>query len=117
LIAVDTFLDRVPRADYKCFDFVREVWRESFGVDLGDQLKGLSAALDDRRIKASEVKGFTKLENPVDPCFVIFQRHRTTPHIGIWHKGRVLHLQGGASAQFSRLKDIARRYTKVSYYK
>jgi hypothetical protein len=114
---VDAFLDRVPGPNYKCFDFAREVWRESFGIDVGDQLKTLSGALSDRRVVPSEMKGFAKLSEPVDPCFVVFQRARTTPHIGVWHAGRVLHLQGGASAQFSRLEDIARRYTKVSFYK
>jgi hypothetical protein len=118
MIRVDDFLDRVPGADYKCFDFVREVWLRSFGVDVGDQLAGLRAALEHRKVAMSEVKRFTKSDFPVvDPCFVVFQRKRSIPHIGILFDGRVLHLQGGASAQYSRFKDIARRYTKVSFYR
>jgi hypothetical protein len=117
MIRVDHFLDRVPGPQYKCWDFVRECWLASFGVDLGDKLKGLSAALDSRRVRASEVKGFTKLAKPVSPCFVIFQRPRNVPHIGIWYEGRVLHLQGGQSAQYVPLRDIKRLiYTKVTFY-
>jgi hypothetical protein len=117
MIQVDRFLDRVPGPQYKCFDFVREVWRESFGVDLGDQLKGLAAALDSRKVRPGEVKRFIKLAQPVNPCFVIFQRPRNIPHIGIWYEGRVLHLQGGQSAQYVPLKDVKRLlYTKVSFY-
>lgn len=118
MIHVDAFLDRVPGPNYRCFDFVREVWLTSFGYDLGDQLGTLQAALSARSPKLSEVKRFTKSAKPeADPCFVVFQRKRTTPHIGIFYRGRVLHLQGGQSAQYSRLIDIARRYEKVSYYR
>lgn len=116
MINVDSFLDRVPGPQYKCFDFVREVWAESFAVDLGDQLQGLAAALDDRHVVLSELRGFRKLLVPSDPCFVIFQRRRSTPHIGIWYQGNVLHLQGGQSAQYSRLKDVALRYTRTTFY-
>lgn len=117
MINVDRFLDRVPGPQYKCFDFAREVWRESFGIDVGDQLTSLAQAVDHRKISHTEVRGFTKLNGPSDPCFVVFQRPRTEPHIGIWTKGRVLHLQGGASAQYSRLKDLLCRFTKVSFWR
>lgn len=115
MIRVDAFLNRVPRVGYKCFDFVREVWFESFGVDVGDKLVSLEGTLRDRRLLPGEMRKVTRLDKPVDPCFVVFQRKRTTPHIGILYMGRVLHLSA-TGAEYTLLRFVARPYTRVSYY-
>ena len=115
MIHVDSFLDRVPHAGYRCFDFVREVWLASFGEDVGDQLAGLDGSPRDRKLIPSELRLFRRLDAPVDPCFVVFQRHRTVPHIGIWYRGSVLHL-AASGAQYTLLHFVSRPYSKVSYY-
>lgn len=114
-IVVDKYLDRVPTDEYKCFDFVREVWRDAFGVDVGDQLKALAAALTERKLVGSDLRTCEKLKAAVDPCFVVMQRKRTVPHIGIMCEGEVLSLTGNG-ATYDKLKNVARRYGKVSYY-
>lgn len=116
MIRVDDFLDRVPSHDYKCFDFVREVWWLSFSEDIGDQLTGLTRALHERKILPSEMRLVKKLHSRVDPCVVVMQRGRTEPHIGIWYGGRVLHL-APTGAQYVPLNVAARRYPKVSFYR
>lgn len=115
MIDVDKFLDRLPSGDYKCWDFVREVWRESFGVDVGDKLASLVGALKDRKIVLSELRGCTRIDKPVDPCFVVMHRKRTEPHIGIWTGGEVLNLTGNGVV-YDKLKFVSRTYGKVSFY-
>ncbi|MFZ1074799.1 MAG: hypothetical protein WAN50_00265 [Minisyncoccia bacterium] len=116
-IEVDTWLDRVYTRDYKCFDFVREVWQASFGEDVGDKLVSMIAAVGGRRLKLEEVKRFTVLEKPVSPCFVLYQRKgvKTPPHIGIWIDGSVLHL-AITGAQFLPFAIVARQWQKVTFF-
>lgn len=116
MIEVDRFLDRVPGPQYKCFDFAREVWQISFGVDVGYSLHSLTVALSERQIKPSELRAFEKLKQPEEPCFVTMQRGRTVPHIGIWTQGRVLHL-APTGAQYVPLFVAARRYPRVGFYR
>lgn len=115
MIKVDSFLDRVSKRGYRCFDFVREVWLDSFGVDVGNQLESLNGALSGRKLTPGDLHKVTKIDAPIDPCFVVFQRKRTTPHIGIWYRGNILHL-ASSGAEYTRVHFIARRYQKVSYY-
>jgi hypothetical protein len=117
VIYVDRFLDRVRSKDYRCFDFVREVWLESFGEDIGTKLHAFAnSKVADRRIKPSEVRKCHTLAAPVDPCFVLMQRdNRLEPHIGIWYKGNVLHL-AGTGAQYLPLEAVAFRYTRITYF-
>jgi hypothetical protein len=117
-IKVDVWLDRVYTQDYKCFDFVREVWLASYGEDVGDKLQGFLAGVSDRRVKLSDAKRVTILEQPESPCFVLLQRKgaKTPPHIGIWFDGAVLHL-GATGAQYFPLPVVARQYQKVTLFK
>lgn len=117
-IEVDAFLDRVYAVDYKCFDFVREVWLASYGEDVGDKLKGFLAAVSERRVKLSEAKSVKILDKPESPCFVLLQRKgaKTPPHIGIWYDGEVLHL-GPSGAQYFPLPVVARQYQKVTFFR
>lgn len=114
MIRVDDFLNRVPGPNYECFDFAREVWLESFGEDVGDQLAVLVSEI--KKLVPSEYRRIQKLNGPVDPCFVVMQRHRTVPHIGIFHQGQVLHLFG-TGAMFDSFRNATRRYRKVTYYR
>lgn len=115
MIHVDSFLNRVPNRHYKCFDFAREVWATSFGIDPGKQLDELQAMLADGKLTASRMHAIVKLAKPIDPCFVVFQRKRTTPHIGILYHGRLLHL-AATGAEYTRIHFIAARYARMSYY-
>lgn len=116
MIRVDDFLDRVPSAQYKCFDFAREVWLASFGEDMGDKLKGFLGAASSRRFVLSDIRKCVRLDAPVDPCFVLMRGGKNViPHVGIWYQGRVLHLSG-TGAQYMPLKMVAWRYPRVDYF-
>lgn len=115
-IRVDDFLDRERGPQYKCFDFVREVWLESFGEDVGQKLTAFLGEVSTRKFKLSDIKKCRLLKAPVDPCFILLQRdNRLPPHVGIWHCGSVLHL-AATGAEFQPLDVVARRYLRVSYF-
>lgn len=118
MIVVDNWLDRVYTRDYKCFDFVREVWLASFGEDVGNKLTNFMGAVSDRRVVLSDAKRVTILLRPEPPCFALFQRRgvRTPPHIGICHGNGILHL-AGTGAQFFPLDVVGRQYHKVTFFK
>lgn len=112
---IDKFLDRVPKANYNCLDFVREVWLDWYGEDVTDRLKKLVGAFVGRRVTISGVKAFKRLQHPVSPCFFVMQRQRCTPHVGIYYEGRMLHL--GAKGAEYQLPSIVKSYFKtVRYY-
>lgn len=115
MIVIDDFLARVPSKLYNCFDFVRDVRKADTGVDIGDRLQLLRGAFSDRKATVSGLRGWPRLAVPVDGCFVVMQRKRTTPHIGVWVRGKVLHL-GFTGAEHTALKNVARRFTKVVYF-
>jgi hypothetical protein len=116
VIRVDDFLDRVRGPQYRCFDFVREVWMLSFGEDLGTKLKNFLGSVSHRRFTKDDLKQCKALDEPVDPCFVLMQRGgKMPPHVGIWYMGNVLHL-GAGGAEYQPLSVVARRYPRVSYF-
>jgi hypothetical protein len=116
MLRVDDFLDRVRTPEYKCFDFVREVWLATYGEDIGIKLQAFLGSTVNRRFTLSDVKRCKRLYIPVDPCFVLLQSDmRLEPHVGIWHKGSVLHL-AAVGVEFLPLEMVARRYQRVSYF-
>lgn len=114
--SIDTFLDRMPSERYNCFDFVREVWLHLAGEDVSEKLAKLVGAFTNRKVTLSGLKAFRLLKNPESPCFVVMQRFKLVPHVGIFIDGRILHLRdSGVEFQPER---IARSYfTSVKYYR
>lgn len=115
-INVDSFLDRERGPQYRCFDFVREVWLASFGEDVALKLTAFLGAVSTRKFKLSDIKHCVRLDKPVDPCFVLLQSDlRVLPHVGIWYQGKVLHL-AYTGAEYMPLEMVARHYRRVSYF-
>jgi hypothetical protein len=116
--SIDPFLNRMPKADYNCLDFSREVWLAMFGEDIKERLDKLCAGIRGRdgRVVLSGVKGFTKLERPESPCFIVMQRNKTQPHIGLFYNGRILHL-ADEGVEFQPLTVARRYFTRIGYYK
>jgi hypothetical protein len=116
--SIDLYLDRMPKCDYNCMDFIREVWLGLFGENVKDKLDLLCAGVysDKGVLKFMALKGFTKLVKPQSPCFVVMQRTKISPHVGIYYKGRLLHLRDNG-VEYQPL-DVAKRYfTKIGFYK
>jgi hypothetical protein len=114
-ISVDRFLDRMPRPGYNCLDFTREVWLALTGQDITERLTGLVGDFACRKATVSGVKGFKRLQTPSSPCFVVMQRTKFVPHIGIFLNGRMLHMSN-KGVQYMPI-EVARAYfTGIRYY-
>jgi hypothetical protein len=116
--SIDIYLNRVPKQNYNCLDFVNEVWLGLFGGNVKERLDCLSSSIHatQGKILFAPVKGFTKLSKPESPCFVVMQRKKLTPHIGIYYNGRMLHLRDNG-VEYQPLQVAKRYFTKIGFYK
>jgi|ERR1051326_843931 hypothetical protein len=114
MLSIDPFLDRMPSKTYNCLDFVREVWLYLMGEDVTDKLTGLAGEFAIRRANLSGVKAFKRLQQPIDPCFVVMQRFKYVPHCGIYLDGRVLHLKD-SGVEFQPI-EVAKSYFQIVRY-
>lgn len=116
LDSVDKYLDRVRHKGYNCWDFTCEVWLELTGEDIRERLPKLVGDFRTRRVTIGGIRGVERLDKPIDPCIVVMQRLRMVPHVGVYLRGRLLHLPN-SGAEFRPL-DVAKRcYQKVTYYR
>jgi hypothetical protein len=116
--SIDPLLIRTPRDGYNCLDFVIEAWNHLTGdPGVAERLNALSEGIhtEDGRVILSAVRGFGKLPQPASPCFVVMQRTKTQPHIGIFYKGRILHMiENGV--EYQPLPVVRRYFTKIGFY-
>lgn len=92
-MSVDRFLNRTyHRDEYNCAHFAAEVWAYETGDDIGAALTGFLAPMRDRQADWSLRRDLRALAFPVSPCLVLMRRPRTTPHVGVYLRDRVLHI-------------------------
>lgn len=107
-MSVDKFLSAVyKRGEYTCSDFSRDVWLDLTGIDIEPALRGLLQAHDGRGLRRAHVQAFMQLPGPISPCLVVMQRPRAPVHLGVFIRGKVLHLQENG-AEFQPPKVAAR---------
>jgi hypothetical protein len=117
VIDIDSFLDRrFDISRYNCWHFLREVWLELTGEDLGDRTperlsqNALVARFD------SDVPAFKKLPGPADPSLALMTRRGSIPHVGVYIKGRILQLaKDGPTYLPPRL--AAMGFDEIGYYR
>lgn len=116
IFSTDKYLGKEYRqSTYNCWHFVREVWMELTGVDLKDQTPK-NYCIEAYNKQATDFAAtLTKVDKPQDPCLVLMQRQRIEPHIGVFYKGRLLHLNIHG-AQYRPLDQITVPYPTVTYY-
>jgi hypothetical protein len=118
-VSIDAYLDRRPRPGYNCLDFTREVWTGLFGdEDVRQRLDELCAGVhaEDGRVILGPVRGFRRLARPESPCFVVMQRSRVQPHVGIFYNGRILHMKE-TGVEYQPLQVAQRYFTKIGFYR
>ncbi len=88
----DRYLDRTYRRDYRCLDFVAEVWLALRGECVREAVQGLIDVRVSMKNSARALRPFREIPEPKNPCLVSMQRSGCTPHIGVFIEGSVLHL-------------------------
>lgn len=115
-MSIDKYLNRKYNYQtYNCLHFSRDVWLDMTGIDITEKLNGLLGKASDRMISTHTVKSFIRLLNPISPCIVLMQRPRTSPHMGIYIDGSVLHIKPNG-VEFFPLDIASFGFKTVRYY-
>jgi len=98
MINPDAYSDRTfTLRTYNCLHFLRDVWLDYAGVDLGD-LTPKKLTLSEARMgldkELERLLGsiLEEVREPEDPCVVLMTAQYDLPHVGTWTNGRLLHL-------------------------
>lgn len=97
---------------YRCARFAVDVWMDLTGQDLSNEL---SISMHSRKAAVSNLRRFKRLETPSDPCLVFFQFHKSTPHIGVFVRGKVLHITE-KGVQYQPIEVVGVGAKRVRYY-
>lgn len=84
-------LDRARTPAYNCAHYVAELWEHETGQDIRRFIGGFFEGVGGR-VSAPTRHSLHRLNQPADPCLVLFRRGKSTPHIGVFLRGRVQHL-------------------------
>lgn len=87
------FFKTYNRKYYNCAHLTCDVWQELTGQDLRDAFRGFLNGRGETRAILKDLRRFRKLDAPVSPCIVLFQSSRMAPHVGVFVRGKVLHIQ------------------------
>lgn len=115
-MSLDRFFNRTYSAQtYNCAHFVCEVWKETQGQDISGPLSGFLRPAKLRKVRASIRHQFERLDGPRSPCIVLMQRPGYAPHVGMFIRGRVFHIQR-SGVQFQPIDVAAIGFTQVRFY-
>jgi hypothetical protein len=97
-MSLDKFLSlRYNEADYNCAHFSRDVILDRTGRNVGDYLAGFLFAPEGRSAQLSTLRCTQFLEKPRDACLVWFRGVGRSNHVGVWWRGKVIHLAENGS--------------------
>ncbi len=117
-MSIDRYLGaRHKGGQYDCLKFAADVWQDETGEDLMARLGGAleeGSGLEQAFTRAA--RGFKRTEVPVDPCIVLMRRPKTEPHVGVYIRGRVLHLTR-IGARYVDLGVACLGYKSVGFYR
>ena len=89
-MSIDKFFDcKYDRRRYNCYHFTRDVW-----LDLTGRLLVLDESIFlNGKLTKAYVRQFVSIVKPVSPCIVVMQRKGFAPHVGVYVRGNVFHIQ------------------------
>lgn len=112
----DRYMGRVFHPEnYTCWDLLREAWLDLTGVDIGDRTPHPATIMSLRERVDRDTGDFQRLDAPRTPCIVLMRQRRAVPHVGLYWRGRVLHLRP-PGVRFERLVDASRGFSQVSFH-
>lgn len=117
MTGLDSFFNRrYNRQTYNCAHFVCEVWEHLTGRNIEKDLDGFLRPPQDRHVDPALRRKFWKLEAPESPCLVLMQRRRSVPHVGVFVRGKVIHIHE-LGVEFMPVDVATRGFEKLGFYK
>ena len=110
MIETNQYLTRTYPPDYTCVHFVRDVWKDLTGNDIGQYAPGLHG-----NPELAIRHGFVRLNKPRTPCLV-WMKGLNESHAGVYVDGRILHLKTGVGAMFQDVSGLLPFYKELRYY-
>lgn len=77
---------------YNCAHFVADVWKDLTGIDASIPLGSFLTSKSERDAWKFGRRQFQPIKEPQDPCIALFKAPRIQAHIGIYIRGKILHL-------------------------
>jgi hypothetical protein len=116
-LSVDKYLNKsyCPQK-YNCGHLVSEVWFDETGQDISGPMSGFFGGRNDRHMVLSNLRAFKRLKAPVSPCVVLLQSPGRLPHVGIYLRGRVLHISSRIGVRFELLNTFTLGYKKIGFF-
>lgn len=117
MASIDPLFDRrFNRNNYQCAHFTTEACEYLLGWDLTPAFGGLLRPVKDKYVDLKAMRGFFKsIPNPAHPCVVLMLREGISPHLGLYWKGRILHLTENG-VRYEPVEVATMFFTKVRYY-
>lgn len=122
-IVVDKYLGREFHwKNYNCWDFLRDVWLDHCGVDLGNRTPEVLTQETLKRMFAMQEfdvdgKLVHRIDEPEDPCIVMLVRPNVLSHVGVFVRGKLLHLQPRGNVIHQDLAVASLGFKEVRFYK
>lgn len=118
MFTVDKYLLKVhDMVNYNCWDFIREVWMELTGEDIGHRTPAVATRKNMRDKFEREEIHFMRIQEPIDPCLVMFLRRRMLPHVGVYYNKKVLHLPEKSNGKYQPLNIVGMGFLETRFYK
>lgn len=102
--------------NYNCAHFARDVYLAETGKDIGDTLSGFLLPPSKRVVEMNKRHRLVKLDRPVSPCLVLMLGNKVAPHVGVFVRDKVIHIQE-IGVQYVSLSIAKLGFTKLGYYK
>lgn len=107
IISIDRFLGKRATRQYNCADFSAEVLEYLTG-------KPARYLVEDWSIQSRS--RLQRLLEPDNPCIIIMYHRRITPHVGIYVRGKVLHLTN-VGVEYQPVDVATRGFRNYRFYK
>lgn len=115
-MSIDKYFGRrYNRSKYNCAHFVCEVWADLKGNQLADALREMLCPPSARRVVLSDLRAVRFLKSPEDPCVVYMTSRLNAPHVGIWIRGKVLHIVDNQGVQYQPLDVASLGFKRVRF--
>jgi hypothetical protein len=115
IVCADRYLSRrFDARTYTCWHFVRDVWRDLTGRDLG--LPAYSARVESLAEQHTSGATFVRLLRAESPCLALALRPRVTPHVGVVLRRNVLHLTE-KGARYEPIEAFGEGFAEVAFYR